>query len=97
MAENPHATPTPNGFRNSWVAFARNFARLEVFKSSGPCGLLGLEAVMVNPGLPHQTSEETRTIPVLPVLPLLTCGRSQGVMCELDKALPEIKPTQIIL
>lgn len=68
-----------------------------VFKASQPCGLLDPEAVMVNPGLPHQTSGGTSTIPVLSVLPLWTCGRCRGGTCELDKILPEIKPSQIIL
>ena len=84
----PPKTTTPKGFRNSRIAFARNFAKLEVFKGSGLGGVLGPEAVMVSPGLPHQlhvgpgckTSGETSTILLLPILPLLTCKRRGGAI-----------------
>lgn len=99
----PPKTTTPNGFRNSQITFARNFATLKVFKASELRGALCPKAVMVNPGLPHQLrggaklqnqwrDQHHPCAPSTPPVDLRAMQRSDLFFHpELDTVLPEIK------
>lgn len=99
----PPKTTAPNGFRNSQITFACNFARLEVFKASGLHGTLGPKAAMMNPVLPHQLrggaklqnqwrDQHRPCAPSTPPVDLRAVRRSEPFFHpELDTVLPEIK------